>query len=196
MNSNGRSSEIRARSTLQPIATKKSVVIYYTPPSRRGGSRRSSKCNATLTSARPGRLATSNGTTHACVLLAMPKRDHNLINIPPLKSRRKELRNSPTPAEALLWRYLQRRQLLGKKFRRQYGIGRYIVDFFCVDCDIAVELDGAPHFGELGEEYEATRTAFLGGLGIEVIRFENSVVFQNTEAVLDTIREAIRRRGV
>src|SRR5262249_39591111 len=103
----------------------------------------------------------------------MTKRDINLINIPPMKARRRELRNNPTAAEAILWKHLQRRQLLGKKFRRQYSIGRYIVDFFCVECDLAVELDGAPHFGELGEEYEAERTAFLQGLGIELVRFEN-----------------------
>src|SRR5262245_36849781 len=80
------------------------------------------------------------------------KRDINLINTPPLKTRRRELRNNPTPAETILWKYLQRRQILGKKFRRQYSIGRYIVDFFCVECDIAIELDGAPHFGDLGVE--------------------------------------------
>src|SRR5215813_6196461 len=126
----------------------------------------------------------------------MTKRDINLINIPPLKARRRELRNNPTAAEAILWRYLQRRQLLRKKFRRQYSIGRYIVDFFCVDCDLAVELDGAPHFRELGAEYEAERTAFLEGLGIELIRFENRVVYQNIEAVLETIREAVLKRTV
>jgi very-short-patch-repair endonuclease len=125
----------------------------------------------------------------------MAKRDLNLINIPPLKARRRELRNNPTAAEAILWKYLQRRQILGKKFRRQYSIGRYIVDFLCVECDIAVELDGAPHFRELGAEYEGERTAFLEGLGIELIRFENRIVYQNIEAVLETIREAIRRRS-
>ena len=119
-----------------------------------------------------------------------------MVNTPPLKGRRKELRNSPTAAEAVLWRYLQRRQMLGKKFRRQFSISRYIVDFFCFECDIAVELDGAPHFRELAAEYEAERTAFLQGQGIEIIRFENRVVFENIEAVLETIREAIRRRGV
>ncbi|PYS48162.1 MAG: hypothetical protein DMG13_26145 [Acidobacteria bacterium] len=62
-------------------------------------------------------------------------------------------------------KHLQRRQMLGKKFRRQYSIGRYIVDFFCVECDIGVELDGAPHFRELRAEYEAEHTAFLQGLG-------------------------------
>src|SRR5262245_23306507 len=124
----------------------------------------------------------------------MPKRDLSSINIPPLKARRKELRNNPTPAEATLWKHLQRRQILGKKFRRQYSIGRYIVDFFCVECDIAVELDGAPHFRELGAEYDGERTLFLQGLGIEILRFENRVVRENIEAVLETIREAMRTR--
>ena len=124
----------------------------------------------------------------------MAKRDLNLINIPPLKSRRRDLRNNPTPEEAALWKHLQRRQVLGKKFRRQYSIGRYIVDFFGVECDIAVELDGAPHFRELGEEYDAERTLFLQGLGIEILRFENRVVRENIEAVLETIREAVRTR--
>ena len=126
----------------------------------------------------------------------MAKRDLNLINIPPLKARRRDLRNNPTAAEATLWRYLQRRQILGKRFRRQYSIGRYIVDFFCVECDIAIELDGSPHFQELKAEYEAERTAFLEGLRIKLIRFENRTVHQNIEAVLETIREAIRNRSV
>src|SRR5262245_7764898 len=125
----------------------------------------------------------------------MAKRDLNLINIPPLKSRRRELRNKPTPAEAALWQYLRRRQILGKKFRRQFSIGRYIVDFFCVECDIAIELDGAPHFAELGDEYDAERTTFLREQGIEIIRFENRVVHQNIEAVLETIRGAVRDRS-
>jgi very-short-patch-repair endonuclease len=125
----------------------------------------------------------------------MSKKDHNLLNIPQFKSRRRKLRNSPTTAEAALWKNLRKRQLLGRRFRRQYGLGRYIVDFFCVECDLAIELDGATHFGELGEEYEAKRRAFLEELGVEVIRFENRIVYQNIEAVLETIREAIKRRS-
>jgi len=113
-----------------------------------------------------------------------------------MKARRRELRNAPTAAEAALWRHLQRRQILGQKFRRQYSIGRYVVDFFCVECDIAIELDGAPHYRELREEYEAERTVFIQSLGIEILRFENKIVFQNMEGVLETIREAIRKNGV
>src|SRR6266850_7894882 len=115
----------------------------------------------------------------------MAKRDLNLINTPPLKARRRELRHNPTAAETTLWKHLQGRQILGKKFRRQYSVGRYIVDFFCVECDIAVELDGAPHFRELRAEYEAERTTFLHGLGIELVRFENRMVHENIEAVLE-----------
>src|SRR5438309_9087686 len=66
------------------------------------------------------------------------------------EKRRKEMRNSGTAAEAMLWKHLQRRQILGKKFRRQEGIGPYIVDFYCPECRVIVELDGAPHFEELG----------------------------------------------
>ena len=125
----------------------------------------------------------------------MRKRDLNLINTSPLKSRRKELRNNPTTAEAILWRHLQRRQILGKKFRRQYSIGRYIVDFFCFECDIAVELDGAPHYAELKTDYESERAAFIEGQGIEILRFENRIIYQNLEAVLETIKEAIIRHS-
>ena len=126
----------------------------------------------------------------------MRKIDTNLTNIPPLEARRRELRNSPTPAEALLWEYLRRKQLLGKKFRRQYSVGRYVLDFYCVECNLAIELDGAPHFQPWNQEYEAKRTAFLEGLGIQIVRFENQVLFQNTEGVLEAIREAVRKAGV
>jgi very-short-patch-repair endonuclease len=127
-------------------------------------------------------------------LPGMGKPDLTSANIPPLKARRKELRNNPTPAEAVLWKHLQRRQMLGKKFRRQFSISRYIVDFFCVDCGIAIELDGAPHFQEPQAEYDAERTTYLTESGIRVLRFENRDVQRNLEAVLETIRDAIRNR--
>src|SRR5688572_8935134 len=123
----------------------------------------------------------------------MRKPDHNLPNIPPLKSRRRELRNAPTPAESVLWRYLQRRQLEGTKFRRQHSIGRYVVDFFCAESNLAIELDGQSHYEILREDYEAERTKFLESQGVEILRFENREVFENIEGVLETIRAALRR---
>jgi very-short-patch-repair endonuclease len=124
----------------------------------------------------------------------MRKLNTDHTNIPPLEKRRRELRNNPTPAEALLWKYLSRKQLLGKKFRRQYSVGKYVVDFYCHECTLAIELDGAPHFELLRQYYEAQRTAYLTGMGMEILRFENKVLYEDLEGVLETIREAVRRR--
>jgi very-short-patch-repair endonuclease len=113
-----------------------------------------------------------------------------------LERRRKELRKHGTAAEAVLWKCLQRRQILGKKFRRQESIGPYIVDFYCPECRLVVELDGAPHYGVAGvEEYEAERTAFLQRYGIKIIRFENRVLYDNLDAVLENIRQAVSERS-
>src|SRR2546426_5281152 len=95
------------------------------------------------------------------------------------KTFRKELRNSLTPAEAVLWKSLQRRQLLGKKFRRQVSIGRYIVDFYCPECGLIVELDGQGHYSAIGPDYDVERTGYLKNQGLKVIRFENKNVRDN-----------------
>jgi very-short-patch-repair endonuclease len=104
---------------------------------------------------------------------------------------RKDLRNSLTPAEAFLWKSLQRRQVLGKKFRRQESIGRYIVDFYCAECAIVVELDGAGHYGLNDPSYDVKRAEYLESLGLRVIRFENRYVFEDLEGVLKTIHQAV-----
>jgi very-short-patch-repair endonuclease len=105
---------------------------------------------------------------------------------------RRELRSNLTFAEALLWINLKNSKLDGKKFRRQHGIGPYIADFYCPECRVIVELDGAGHYGVLGQEKDAERTRFLENLGLRVIRFENCEVLKNLEAVLETIRAVLR----
>jgi len=110
------------------------------------------------------------------------------------EKQRKELRNSGTAAEAMLWKHLQRRQILGKKFRRQEGIGPYIVDFYCPECRVIVELDGAPHFEADEQEYDAERTNYLEELGMKVIRFENRTLYEDTERVLETIKQELLGR--
>jgi len=107
-----------------------------------------------------------------------------------MRARRRELRNSLTPAEATLWKFLQRSQL-GKKFRRQHGIGRYIVDFCCPECRVIVELDGSPHSSEIVAEYDARRTEDLEKLGFRVLRFENRMVFEHLDSVLAAIRQEL-----
>src|SRR3977135_2186576 len=100
---------------------------------------------------------------------------HNILS---KKKFRKDLRNSLTAAEAVLWKSLQKRQLLGKKFRRQVSLGRYIVDFYCAECRLVIELDGARHFSMTIDEYEMERTKYLEGLGLRVIRFENRDLYE------------------
>jgi very-short-patch-repair endonuclease len=120
-------------------------------------------------------------------------RPRSIYNNPKKKDRRKELRNEGTAAEAILWTYLQKRQLLGKKFRRQYSIGPYVVDFYSPECSLIVELDGARHFSILREDYELERTRYLQKQNLQILRFENRVLRENAESVLETIREAIRK---
>ena len=110
-------------------------------------------------------------------------------NRPELKPWRKELRSSLTPAEAALWKSLQRSQLNGKKFRRQHSVGPYILDFYCPECRLAVELDGQGHFNSMISEYDYRRGEYLKGLKIRVLRFENCLVFKNLEGVLHMISD-------
>ncbi|PJJ53349.1 endonuclease domain-containing protein [Hymenobacter chitinivorans] len=117
---------------------------------------------------------------------------HNLIQE---KDHRRQLRRHLTPAEALLWRTLQRSQLAGRKFRRQHSIGSYIVDFYCPAEKLVVELDGAGHFTVSGEAHDVERTAYLNKQGIQVLRFENKLVLEQMDGVLAGIEAAFGAGG-
>ena len=109
-------------------------------------------------------------------------------NRPELKENRKTLRCNLTGAEATLWKYLKRKQLDGRKFRRQFSVENYILDFYCPSEKLAVELDGAGHFTSAGFDYDEERTKVLNSHGINVIRFENKQVFEALENVLEEIK--------
>jgi very-short-patch-repair endonuclease len=121
----------------------------------------------------------------------MPPRRSGIYNTRSNKNFRKQLRNSLTAAEAVLWQNLRGRQLLGKKFRRQVSIGRYIVDFYCPEAGLVIELDGERHFSITIDEYEAQRTKYLEEDGLRIIRFENKELYDNLEGVLEMIKEAL-----
>ncbi len=104
---------------------------------------------------------------------------------------RKSLRNNATPAEQQMWKYLRRRQFHGLKFRRQEGIGRYIVDFYCPKKRIAIELDGHGHDGSEQRLYDKEREHFLDECYISVIRFRNEEVLCAIEAVLRRLEVAV-----
>lgn len=105
-----------------------------------------------------------------------------------MKQYRKDLRNNLTPAEATLWKAIQRSQLDGRKFRRQHSVGNYILDFYCPNEKLAIELDGQQHYTASGRERDNIRDEFLKTINIKVLRFENKEVFDNLEGVLEEIK--------
>ena len=114
----------------------------------------------------------------------MGKNDHSV-------QRRRELRQSGTSPEQLLWFRLRNRQIEGKKFRRQHALGPYIVDFYCLEARLVVEIDGDTH-GELEQaSKDGIRTEYLDERGIRVLRFTNREIMYEREAVLEVIRVAL-----
>ena len=87
-----------------------------------------------------------------------------------------------------MWKHLQSRKLEGYKFRRQHSVGRYIIDFYCSEAKLAIELDGAAHDSAGADAGDRVRDEFLRSLGIRVLRYENREVMANLEGVLLHIR--------
>jgi very-short-patch-repair endonuclease len=106
-----------------------------------------------------------------------------------LTSRARQLRRQATDAETRLWQQLRHRQLGGAKFRRQVPVGGYILDFYCWEAKLGIELDGGQHLQQ--EAYDQKRTEALAGLGIRVLRFWNDVVLTEMEAVVRVILEEL-----
>ena len=104
-----------------------------------------------------------------------------------LRLRAREMRNNPTPAEDALWSVLRNRQLGGFKFRRQHRILPFILDFYCVQLKLAIEVDGPIH--ELSKEQDEFRTKYLNDLGIDVLRFSNEQVLNDMIGVARLILE-------
>ncbi|MBI1807876.1 MAG: endonuclease domain-containing protein [Ignavibacteria bacterium] len=110
------------------------------------------------------------------------------------KETRQLLRNTATGAERLLWSRLKHSQLLGYKFRRQQGVGGYIVDFYCPEAKLAIEIDGATHSTTDEIAYDARRQGELEALGLTVLRFWNTDVYKNLNGVLDAIAQKLNER--
>jgi very-short-patch-repair endonuclease len=102
-----------------------------------------------------------------------------------LKPLVREQRHEPTQAEALLWQSLRRRQVLGFRFRRQHPIERFVVDFYCSEARLVIEVDGAVH--NTTREYDSLRPRLLESMDITVLRFSNEQVLHENEAVLSAI---------
>ena len=100
---------------------------------------------------------------------------------------RKKLRNDMTKAEVILWSQIRNMQIKGIKFRRQYSVGCYIVDFYCPEYRLVIEVDGDSHFQEGVEEYDKIRQQTIESCGISFLRFTNDDVYENLEGVVQRI---------
>ncbi|MGB8647657.1 MAG: endonuclease domain-containing protein [Anaerolineae bacterium] len=119
----------------------------------------------------------------------MPRNTRGKTSAPIVRLARGQ-RHEPTPAEERLWSGLRGRRLGGLKFRRQHPYGRFILDAYCVEHKLVVEVDGAVHDDPDQAAYDCARTECLLADGIRVIRFKNREVMDNLDKVLQEIREA------
>ena len=108
-----------------------------------------------------------------------------------LKSRRRELRNNPSKAEKILWGLIRKRQINNVKFRRQFGIDRYVVDFYCAELKLIIEVDGDTHFGDKDVKHDRERQNNLEKYGIKFLRFTNDAVIDAPDIVINNIRDAV-----
>ncbi|MCK4841512.1 MAG: endonuclease domain-containing protein [Methylococcales bacterium] len=115
-----------------------------------------------------------------------------LHNLKPQLKNRRQLRKNSTEPEKRFWSWVRSKQL-GCKFRRQQGIGQYIVDFYCAEHALIIELDGDSHYTDKAIVYDSQRTQFLTTKGFKVLRFTNLEVMQNKEGVLSVIMSYLER---
>ena len=107
-----------------------------------------------------------------------------------LKERARELRNNATPMEKKLWIYLKGKQIEGFDFHRQKPINQFIVDFYCAELKLVIEIDGSIHIGK--EEADKERQEIIEKFHINFLRFTNDEVKNNMEGVIQTIKTWIR----
>jgi very-short-patch-repair endonuclease len=104
---------------------------------------------------------------------------------------RRQLRNEMPETEVILWSRLKGRQLAGCKFRRQYSVGPFVIDFYSPEIKFGIELDGDSHFQEGARAYDEKRTEFISSFGIRIVRFLNADVDENLDGVLEAIGAAV-----
>lgn len=104
------------------------------------------------------------------------------------KDLRKKLRNNLGLPEIILWKELKGNKL-GKKFRRQYGVGSYSLDFYCPELHLGIELDGYTHDNPGSHENDQRRTEFIHSQNIKIIRFQNKEVLNNLNGVIQEIKK-------
>ncbi len=106
--------------------------------------------------------------------------------------RQRSMRKAPTMAEKTVWNVLKNKQLDGLKFRRQHGIGLYIVDFYCDQLKLIIEIDGGIHDTQEAKSYDRERNQYLESMGYRILHFRNIEIMNNLPSVLEKIRIDLR----
>jgi len=99
----------------------------------------------------------------------------------------KYMRHTATDAENLMWQLLRAKRFMNLKFRRQHVVKPYIVDFYCHEIDLVIELEGSQHGMDDAIEYDTERTKFLEALGLTVVRYCNHDVLRRADVVLEDL---------
>ena len=117
-------------------------------------------------------------------------------NLKDTKDLRQGLRLTATPAEVTLWQFLKKSQVGGLKFRRQHSVGEFVLDFYCPEIKLGIELDGEVHNTPMAYERDMIRTKFLNQNGISVLRYHNDVVFNNAQGIIDSILHFAEKKEI
>jgi very-short-patch-repair endonuclease len=115
-----------------------------------------------------------------------------LFNKTSEKENRRALRNNMPEPEKRIWNRLRAKQIYGYKFRRQYSIGNFIVDFYCPKAKLAVEIDGDSHFTDEQGLFDIARQKYIESKGMHFLRFTNKDITENVAGVLVRIAEFLK----
>jgi very-short-patch-repair endonuclease len=108
-----------------------------------------------------------------------------------MTQRRRTLRKNLPEAEIILWSKLSCKQMLGYKFRRQYSVDQYVIDFYCPELKVAIEVDSDSHFMPGAQEQDKARQEHIEAFGIRFLRFTNEDVCKNVDGVCQTVYNAV-----
>ena len=108
------------------------------------------------------------------------------------KEKRRKLRQDIVIAETIIWDKIRNRQIEDCKFRRQYSVDKYVIDFYSPILKLAIEIDGESHFQDGVAEYDRKRQSYIEYLGITFLRFTNNDVYDNLDAVLESIAMKVK----
>ena len=109
------------------------------------------------------------------------------------KAKRRKLRQNQTNAEELVWRFLRNRQLSGHKFRRQFSVDHFVINFYCPELKLAVEVDGETHNEPGQQKKDRSRQKYLESFNIKFVRIKDEELFGNPEKAFGKIEDAIKR---